>query len=211
MRPSVKICGLTRPEDLSAAIGAGAGFLGFVVEAESPRKLSLAPATKLAMPALGIIPRVAVCVNPSQKLSAQIAAHMRADFIQLHGAETPAQAQGIKSATGLGIIKALAIREKSDLDKIAAYQGIADYILLDAKPPKTARQKGGHGVSFNWKLLDGFTSPVPLILAGGLTPQTLKAAQRTGIKFFDVSSGVERKPGIKDACLIAQFMKAAHE
>ncbi|HHI88861.1 MAG TPA: phosphoribosylanthranilate isomerase, partial [Hellea balneolensis] len=96
-----------------------------------------------------------------------------------------------------------------DLDKAHAYAGCARYILLDAKPPKGTKQAGGHGSGFDWSLLKGFDCESPLILAGGLSPDNIARARTTGIDFFDVSSGVEARPGVKDHAKIKAFMKAA--
>ena len=167
-------------------------------------------ATKLSLPTNNITKRVAVTVNPDANLLARITAHMRPDYLQLHGNESPQQAALIKTNTGLGIIKAISIQTKGDLNQAKLYAGIADYILLDAKPPKGAAQQGGHGLSFNWNILKGFTCSTSLILAGGLNPTNISQAKATGIKFFDVSSGVEASAGVKDHSLIAEFMKVVH-
>lgn len=211
MRTQVKICGLTREEDVASAISSGANFLGFVVECASPRRLSVEQAAKLSLPTNNTAKRVAVTVNPDANLLARITAHMRPDYLQLHGDESPQQAALIKTNTGLSIIKAISVRTKNDLAQAKLYAGISDYILLDAKPPKGLAQQGGHGLSFDWGILKGFTCSTPLILAGGLNPTNITQAKATGIKFFDVSSGVEASAGVKDHSLIMQFMKAAHE
>ena len=211
MKPLVKICGLTQARDVETAIACGADYLGFIVECASPRRLSVAQAARLSAPAVRIAKRVAVTVNPDAGLLARIAAQMRPDFLQLHGSESPEQAAHIKADTGLGIIKAISIRTKDDLKQAADYAGIADYILLDAKPPKGTTQRGGHGTTFDWKILHGFSCKTPLILAGGLDAHNAPRATATGIKFFDVSSGVEASAGVKDPSLMRAFMKAIHE
>jgi len=122
MIPRVKICGLTRPEDVAAAIGAGADYLGFIVEAKSPRKLLVAQAAKLSLPAKGITPRVAVTVNAKDDILSAIAALMQPDFIQLHGDETPARAAAIKSAYGIPIIRAFAAKIKAVLAEAKAHR-----------------------------------------------------------------------------------------
>ena len=205
----IKICGLTRPDDVRSAIAHGAHFLGFIIDCNSPRRLSVHFAKRLSQPARGLAKRVAVTVNPSSSLIAQIAAHIQPDYIQLHGDETPAFTAKIKAVTGIAIIKAVAVQNASDLARAKPFAGIADYILLDAKPPKKTAQRGGHGIAFNWSLLEGFAPSTPYILAGGLTPQNIDAARRqSGTNIFDVSSGIEAAPGVKDAALIAQLMKA---
>ena len=211
MRSIIKICGLTREADVETAIRCGANYLGFIVECASPRRLNIKQARALSRPAKGIAKTVAVTVNPSPDLIDAITNQMQPDYIQLHGHESLSQAAKIKSATGLGIIKAVSIRNRTDLKQARDFTGIADYILLDAKPPKGATQQGGHGLSFDWNTLNGFTCSTPLILAGGLTPENIAQAKTTGLNFFDVSSGVEQSAGVKDPSLIAEFMKAVHE
>lgn len=216
MKTQIKICGLTRPEDVEAALRYGADMLGFIVEANSPRRLSVEEAAQLSRPAFGSAKRVAVTVNASEDLLERICADMRPDYLQFHGDESPKTIRYIGGFTGLPAIKAISITERAGLEQIQAYSGCVDYILLDAKAPKGESQRGGHGLSFDWSLLNGFKAETPLILAGGLSQQNISAAKRTGINFFDVSSGVEASPDlkghvVKDHKKIQAFMKAARE
>ncbi len=211
MKAQIKICGLTQPKDVEAALLYGADMLGFIVEAKSSRRLSVKKAAQLSRPAFGAAKRVAVTVNADEALLAKIRADMRPDFIQFHGDESPKTIRSIGGFTGLAAIKAITIRERADLSQIKDYAGCVDYILLDAKAPMGESQRGGHGVVFDWKLLKDFSCATPLILAGGLNPFNIHAAKRTGVNFFDVSSGVENTPGVKDHKKIQTFMKAAHE
>ncbi len=211
MKTQIKICGLTRPEDVEAALLYGADMLGFIVEAKSTRRLSVQQAAQLSRPAVDAAKCVAVTVNANEDLLVRICADMRPDYIQFHGDETPKTIREISHFTGLAAIKALSIRTKADLERAHDYAGCVNYILLDAKAPKSAAQRGGHGLAFNWNLLKGFSCETPLILAGGLNPENIFAAKRTGINFFDVSSGVEASYGVKDHDKIQAFMKAARE
>ena len=205
----VKICGLTRPQDIEAAIAAGADMLGFIVEAESPRRLTVGQAARLVRPARDCTKTVAVTVNASEDLLKHIHREIRPDFIQMHGSESPEWLRNVMKLTGIPLIKAIPVHVRADLDKAHAYAGCARYILLDAKPPKGTKQAGGHGSGFDWSLLKGFDCESPLILAGGLSPDNIARARTTGIDFFDVSSGVEARPGVKDHAKIKAFMKAA--
>ena len=208
--PILKFCGLTRPEDVVAAITYGATYLGFIVECNSPRRLSVERAAILSGPAQGLAHRVAVSVNPDNDLIDRIRDQMAPDFIQLHGKETPKRVRAIKNRAITGVIKAVSVQTKADLIRAKSYEGFADALLLDAKPPKGAVQRGGHGHSFDWTLLKGFNSTLPILLAGGLDHENIgKARRQTGTEIFDVSSGIETRPGIKDLELMAQFMKAA--
>ena len=212
-QPGIKFCGLTRPEDVETALSLGVGFLGFIVECKSSRRLTVAQAARLARPATGLAKRIAVTVNPDDELIADICTQMEPDYIQLHGDESPARLLHIKNRHTVGLIKAQSVSSKGDLDRAQTYAQSADYLLLDAKPPKDVSQRGGHGLSFDWDLLQDFVTNVPIFIAGGLSPKTItKARKQTNAHYFDVSSGIEAAPGIKDAALMAQFMKAAkHE
>ena len=210
MDTKVKICGLTRPEDVQAAIACGADYLGFIVEAKSARRLSIAQAAKLARPAKGAAKTVAVTVNADDETINAIAATMQPDYIQLHGDETPQRAAEITKRFGLKTIKALGVSTPSDMIKAETYAGAVDFMLYDAKPPKGDAVRGGHGLSFDWTILQNAPLPKLWALAGGLTPQNAaEAVVRTNAPILDVSSGVEAAAGIKDARKIQAFMKAA--
>lgn len=211
MTPKVKICGLTRAEDVACAIGYGAAFLGFIVEATSPRKLSVAKAARLARPAKTLAQIVAVTVNADDRLLEAIIRDMQPDYIQCHGDESPERVAEISRCFGVKAIKALPVSTPSDMQTAAEYSGVADFILYDAKPPAGETVRGGHGLSFDWQLLRSSPLPHFWALAGGLTPENVtQAIARTNAPMLDVSSGVEASPGIKDEAKIKAFMKAAH-
>ncbi|WP_298912919.1 phosphoribosylanthranilate isomerase [uncultured Algimonas sp.] len=205
MRTEAKICGLTRAADVAAAQAAGAAWLGFIVEAPSPRRLSLAEAG----PLIGDVRAntVAVTVDPDDALVAGI---RDAGFthIQLHGAETLDRTAEI-ARTGLGVIKAVPVATADDVKLATEYSGAADLLLFDAKPPVNAEQRGGHGLSFDWSVLRAAPTPKRFLLAGGLTPDNVRdAVARTRAPIADVSSGVEAAPGVKDPALMTAFMEA---
>ena len=202
----VKICGLTRAEDVAAAIRAGADYLGFIVECPSKRRLSIAEATALATQDLAPA-RVAVTVNPDDALIDAIVQHMQPDYIQLHGDETPARAATISKRCK--IIKAVGIGSDADMKASEAFAGIADFLLYDAKPPAGETVRGGHGVAIDWALIARAPTPARFAVAGGLHPDNVtKALAATRAPIVDVSSGVEAAPGIKDHDKITRFMKA---
>lgn len=209
MTPRVKICGLTRPEDIQAVLGAGASYLGFITEAGGPRNLSRQQAARLAGPAKGIAARVAVTVNAGDDLIAFIAEQMQADYIQFHGDEDIARIMDIAKRHAIKVIKALPIENAADLKRAAEFAG-CDLILLDAKPPKGAAMRGGHGLSFDWRVLSGASLPSSWALAGGLNPDTVgKAIAMTKAPILDVSSGVETRAGVKDPRKIKAFIEQA--
>jgi len=210
MTTGVKICGLTTPETLDAALDGGAAFVGAVMFAKSPRNVAPAEAATLFERARGRAKVVAVVVNPDDALLGEIAATLKPDFIQLHGAEAPARAAEIRALTGAGIIKALPIRGAEDFVAADEWEPVCDHLMFDAKPPEGADLPGGVGASFDWSLLAGRSFRNPWFLAGGLNRENVAEAIRiSGAPLVDVSSGVESAPGVKDAARIAAFLKAA--
>src|SRR5690606_11367290 len=150
-----------------------------------------------------------VRVNPDNSCVMQIAA-LSPDWIQLHGPETPHRVEAIRDEAGIAVIKAIPIGGLEDVAGINGFAEVADRLLLDAKPPKSAERPGGLGVSFDWSLLDALDHELPFMLSGGLTPETVGSAIRKVKPMgVDVSSGVETSPGVKDAELIRAFIEKA--
>lgn len=207
---SVKICGLSRPEDVCAVAEAGAAYVGLVFFEKSPRHVSLEAARALALDVPVGIAKVALVVNADDAALDALTEAVPLDFLQLHGAETPERVAEIKARYGLPVMKAVGVADASDLAALDRYAHVADQLLVDAKPPKGADLPGGNGLSFDWRLIAGRRWPVPWMLAGGLTPDNVAEAVRlTGARQVDVSSGVETAPGVKDSGLIHAFVSAA--
>jgi len=206
----VKICGLSQPEHVDAAIRAGAGFLGFVFFPKSPRNVSAETAAALAADVPPGIARVGLFVNPDDALLDRVLGLVPLDILQLHGAETPERVSQIRARTGLPVMKAVGVSTPADLDALWDYGLVADMLLVDAKPPPDAVLPGGNGLAFDWRLLVGRKWLKPWVLAGGLNPDNVaEAVHLTGARIVDVSSGVESAPGHKDAALIRRFIAAA--
>lgn len=208
----VKICGLSTPETLEAALEGGAAFVGAVIFPKSPRHLEPERAGELFAKARGRAHIVAVVVNPDDALLERIATHLKPDFVQLHGSETSERAGEVRAITGAKIIKALPIREEADFVDVEPWTKAADILLFDAKPPKGADLPGGVGHSFDWSLMANRPLPAKWFLAGGLDGGNIGEALRvTAAKMVDVSSGVESAPGVKDIPLIRSFLDAARQ
>ncbi len=207
----VKICGLKTAADLAAVAEAGAAYAGFVFFPKSPRHLEVDQAAALALEAPMGLCKVALTVNASDAELDAITAKVPLDMMQLHGRETPERVAEVKARYGLPVMKAIGVADASDLPQIDAYSAVADQLLIDAKPPKGADLPGGNGLAFDWRLLAGRKYwQRPWMLAGGLTAENAAEAIRlTGARQVDVSSGVERDKGVKDAALIDAFVKAA--
>lgn len=207
---AVKICGLSQPGDVRAVADAGARYAGFVFFPKSLRNIDLETARDLALFCPAGLAKVALVVNADNAQLDAITATVPLDFLQLHGGETPERVMEIKSRYGLPIIKAVGVADADDLPNIDRYMRVADQILVDAKPPKSAELPGGNGLSFDWRLLTGRRWSVPWMLAGGLTTENVaEAIERTGAQQVDVSSGVESSPGQKDETKIMAFTAAA--
>ena len=206
----VKICGLSEPITMKAALDAGVDMVGLVFFAKSPRNVNVEQASALAKMAKGKAAVVALVVDADDKMLDLITKRVRPDYFQAHGSETPNRVLEISKLTGVKVIKALAVREVADVAKAQNYKGKADLILFDAKAPETMKDAlpGGNGTTFDWTLLKGVEGR--FMLSGGLSPENVaEAIAVTGAPIVDVSSGVESAPGIKDAELIRKFIEQA--
>jgi len=212
MTVDVKICGLRTQAALQAALQGGADYVGLVFHAASPRNLDLKTARKLAETARGRAKIVALLVDPDDAQLAEVVAAVDPDLIQLHGAETPARVAEIAERFARPVMKAVKVAGPADAEAALAYKGKADLILFDAKAPedREGTLPGGNGAAFDWQALESVRGKLPYMLAGGLTPLNVGEAIRlTGAAAVDVSSGVESRPGEKDAELIRRFLHAA--
>ena len=210
MTPTVKICGLSTALTLDAALDAGADMVGFVFFSKSPRHIDWATARALGRQARGRATIVALSVDADDDTLKLIVEALSPDLMQLHGSESPARVKEISELFGRPTMKAIGVATHGDLAAAQAYEGVADHLLIDAKPPKGAVLPGGNGRPFDWSLTREFRPSVPWLLSGGLDPDTVEAAialsQARGV---DVSSGVESAPGVKDPAKIRAFVAAA--
>lgn len=210
MALSIKICGLRTPETLDVALESGADMVGFVFFPPSPRNIGPEGARVLGARVRGRARKVALTVNANNETLADIIAALKPDMLQLHGTETPERVAVVRSRFGLPVMKALPIAERADLSPIRQFAKVADCLLFDARAPQDATRPGGLGKTFDWKLLAGLDIGVPYMLSGGLnTSNVAEAICITRAPGVDVSSGVERTPGVKDSNKIRAFIKAA--
>jgi phosphoribosylanthranilate isomerase len=210
MSIDAKICGLTSAEGIATAARHGARFVGFVFYPPSPRHLTAEQAARLAVLVPTGITKVGLFVDPDDDLLAAILAKVPLDLLQLHGKESPERVVQVKQRFGKAVMKSIAVASESDLATASRYYGSADRLLFDAKPPKDAVAPGGNGLVFDWELLGGRRWPVPWMLSGGLTADNLgEAVRTTHATAVDVSSGVERAPGVKDPDKIMAFLARA--
>ncbi len=210
MALAVKICGLTRETDVDAAVDAGANLVGFVFFPPSPRSISVARAAELTKRVPKDVIKVALSVDADDALLADITANAGIDMMQFHGSEPPQRVAEARARYGLPMMKALAIAGAEDVDRARRYEAVADWLMFDAKPPRSATRPGGNALAFDWQLVAGESWEKPWLLAGGLTPENVREAVRiSGAAALDVSSGVEDEPGIKNAGKIRQFIVVA--
>lgn len=208
----VKICGLSTPEALDAALDAGADMVGFVFFEASPRNVDVVKARALGKRVNGRAQKVALTVDANDVLLDAIVDALQPDLLQLHGKETPARVTAVKKRLGLPAMKAIAVATKDDLAAASAYAAIADRLLFDARAPREATRPGGLGKAFDWHLLKNVDSGLPFLLSGGLDAGNVAEALRiTRAPGVDVSSGVERAPGEKDLDKIRAFVRAARD
>ena len=211
-RTQVKICGIKDREMMAAALAAGADYIGLVFFARSPRNVSLDVARDLATKMRGRAKSVALTVDADDTTLRQIAETVRPDMIQLHGRESRNRVKEIRELFGIPVIKAVKVGDERDAADAVKFETAADLILFDARPPSSGGEAlpGGNGVPFDWQALASLPPSLHFMLSGGLSPDTVAVAIRqTGARAVDVSSGVERAPGIKDAELIKRFVKNA--
>jgi len=210
MSLAVKICGLSTRETLDAALDAGADMVGFVFFPPSPRHIRLETARELGRQVRDRAQKVALSVDADDATLAAIVEALQPDILQLHGHETPARVAEIKRKFDREVMKALPVERAADLAILPDYATVADRILFDARPPKGATRPGGLGAVFDWHLLENLDLALPFMVSGGLHAGNVAEAMRvTRAHGVDISSGVERAPGIKDVEMIRAFIRAA--
>jgi phosphoribosylanthranilate isomerase len=212
MRLTVKICGINSAAAMTAAVSAGADYVGLVFYPPSPRYLAVAEAAALAALVPAGIRRVGVFVDAPANVIEETLEDVPLHALQLHGSESPSVVAAIRERFGLPVIRAVKLAGPGDVAAAQAFEDVADMILFDAKPPPemTHALPGGNALTFDWRLLAGYKGRRPWLLSGGLTAANLaEAVGISGATMVDVSSGVETAPGTKDPALIKAFIAAA--
>jgi phosphoribosylanthranilate isomerase len=201
----VKFCGITRVEDALEAARLGAWAIGLNHWPDSPRYCEPAAAVEISAAVRRQVEVAGVFVNPTLDELAQTAEDESLTMLQLHGGEGAAFCREAARRTGCKVIKAIRVRSAAEVRAAEAFR--TDFHLLDAHQPGSP---GGTGDSFDWELLADRRSDVPLILAGGLTPENVDEAVATVQPHaVDVASGIESQPGVKDHALMGAFMERA--
>ena len=209
-----KICGLSTPESVEAAIEAGATYIGFVFYPPSPRNISPEKASELARVAGGGIDKVGVFVNPDDEFLSSVLELVDLNFIQLHGYETVERVQYLQKRFSVKVIKAISVVSIGDISRAREYEKTTDMLLFDAKAPIEMENSlpGGNGIEFDWNLISNSIWQIPWMLSGGLDATNVSQAVKiSGAKIVDISSGIENSPGQKDIEKINSFMNALRE
>ena len=205
MTVEAKICGLSTPEAIDAAVAGGARWVGFATYPRSPRHVSTETLRALGARVPKNVGRVGLFVDPDDDLLDERLASGALDMLQLHGEETPERVAAIKARTGKQVMKVIKVARPEDVERgIATYAGVADRLMFDAAD---GILPGGNAKAFDWTILSGRSVPLPWLLAGGLTPVNVaEAVCVTGARAVDVSSGVEKSRGVKSVELIRAFL-----
>jgi phosphoribosylanthranilate isomerase len=210
MTAFIKICGLSTPATLEAALEAGANMVGFVFFPKSPRHVDAETARRLGAQARGRALIAALSVEADDDALERIVEALSPDILQLHGRESPSRVSEIQERFGRRTMKAIGVAASADFAAAAPYDSVADFLLIDAKPPEDAAVPGGNGRAFDWPIARSFSPKRPWLLSGGLDPANVnEAILKTGASGVDVSSGVESAPGVKDEGRIKTFVAAA--
>ena len=208
-----KICGINSSAALAAAAAGGADFVGFVFYPPSPRAVTPEQAAALVAEAPAGLGRVGLFVDADDRTIGTTLDAVPLDLLQLHGDETPERLTEIRRLSGLSLIKALKIAGPADLDAVPRHAAVADWLLFDAKAPKSKPSlPGGNALSFDWRLLADCRMDRPWFLSGGLDVGNLaQAVALSGARAVDVSSGVESRRGLKSPARIGEFLARAAE
>jgi phosphoribosylanthranilate isomerase len=211
MGVTAKICGLSTEEAVAAARDGGAAYLGFVFYPPSPRAVTPRRAAGLCAGIAAGIARVGLFVDADDRSIEAALTAAPIDILQFHGGESPERVAAAKQRFGRLVMKAVAIAGSDDVLCAARYEDVADILLFDAKPPlHPGALPGGNGLAFDWALIADRRWRAPWMLSGGLTAELLPEAVRISrASAVDVSSGVERRPGLKDPDKIRAFLAAA--
>ncbi|WP_340116566.1 phosphoribosylanthranilate isomerase [Pelagibius sp. 7325] len=211
MTVQVKICGISTPEAMTAAVEGGAAFVGLVFYPPSPRAVTPAEAAPLAALVPAGVVKTGLLVDADDDTIAAILKSVSLDLLQLHGSESPERVGEVKARFGVPVMKVVKLRQPGDRETVQPFLSVADRLLFDAKPPADMKNAlpGGNAVAFDWSILAGTTWPLPWMLAGGLTPENVaRAVDISGAAAVDVSSGVEDAPGEKNPAKIRAFLDA---
>ena len=203
MRTRAKICGITRLEDALAAVEYGADAIGLVFYKPSPRYVSIEQAAAISAALPPFVSVVALFVDPTQAEVNAVLSRVRIDVLQFHGEESEVAC----AQYSLPYLKVIRVKTDTNLIQYAQAYGTAKALLLDTYSEHAV---GGTGQVFDWSLIPN-SLPVPIILAGGLTPENVNEAVKQVKPYaVDVSGGVETSKGIKNSVKIAAFMAAIH-
>ena len=206
MQTGIKICGLSTPETVDAAVAAGATHVGFVHFEKSPRHVTIKQAAELRARVPDRVKTVLLTTNMEAIAHVKALQAVQPDIAQAHGNERAEYLTLLRQNAPVQVWKACGIKNAQSLEDVKRYDGAVDMLLYDAAPGVLP---GGNGLALDWDLLADYKHEMPWGLAGGLTPDNVGAAiRKTRPPLVDVSSGVESEKGVKDVDLIRAFCEA---
>jgi phosphoribosylanthranilate isomerase len=194
----IKVCGMREAENIRQVEQSGIDWMGFIFYPPSPRALNQRPAYLPAQ-----VKRIGVFVNEQPTQVLRLVEDYALDFVQLHGSESPDDCRLIRQK--VPVIKTLSIATETDLEAVETYIGCCDYLLFDTRCPT----HGGSGATFDWSILAAYRGTTPFLLSGGLRPESVEALRRFShpqLAGYDLNSGFETAPGLKDPARITQFI-----
>jgi phosphoribosylanthranilate isomerase len=208
MAVDAKICGIGSTGAMDAALRHGARFIGLNFFPNSPRHVSFDAARALGARVPDGVGKVGIFVDPDDQTLRQAIDAAGLAMVQFHGSEDPQRVAEVRERFAVEAMKVIRVAGPEDLDTVADFEPIADWLMFDTKPPKGATRPGGNAVAFDWRVLSGRTWKRPWMLSGGLDADNVaRAVATTGARWVDVSSGVESAPGVKDPAKIRAFLE----
>jgi phosphoribosylanthranilate isomerase len=192
--PKLKICGMKDMENILEVSAAAPDYMGFIFYKASPRYVG--DDFEIPQGVDSRIKRVGVFVNESTEVIIQLVKKHQLDTVQLHGEEPPSQCQTLK-ALGVEVIKVFSIDSQFDFSSLIPYETVVDYFLFDTR----GKLRGGNGIPFDWRMIDGYKGHVPFFLSGGIDSENVTEVKKLKHKqlfAIDVNSGIEDRPGIKN-------------
>ncbi|WP_299579008.1 phosphoribosylanthranilate isomerase [uncultured Sunxiuqinia sp.] len=200
----VKVCGMRDPENIRGVLEAAPEYLGYIFYPKSKRFVGERPDSSIFSLVPESTQKVAVFVNEELEKVLAICRNFQLQVAQLHGQESPAYCQQVRQA-GLTVFKAFSVDDQFDFSVLKAYESVVDYFLFDTK----GKLPGGTGLKFNWDILKNYTLKVPFLLSGGIGPddvETLSQLKHDQLFAFDINSGFELEPALKDVGQVKVFI-----
>ncbi|MEH0158669.1 phosphoribosylanthranilate isomerase [Limibacter armeniacum] len=197
----LKVCGMRDAGNIEALLSLSPDYIGFIFYEKSPRYVGDVLSSELVLRLIpNTVQKVGVFVNMEVNSLLKVADSYKLDVIQLHGNESPEMCKEVKQA-GYQVVKVFGVDESFDFSRLAPYEAHVDFFLFDTKSPA----HGGTGKTFDWTVLEGYSSDKPFFLSGGISLENIKEVNtliHPQLYALDVNSRFETAPGLKDISLL---------